>query len=73
MRSIEQQIKATYFALRLAAAVIAFAFPLLLWGGGKLAGGLGRQALFQARVDDDPFSRLDPDGPCEHKQQHAAR
>jgi len=38
MRSIEQQIKATYFALRLAAAVIAFAFPLLLWGGGKLAG-----------------------------------
>jgi hypothetical protein len=37
-RTIEQQIKATYFALRVGAAVIAFVFPLLLWGGGKVGG-----------------------------------
>lgn len=37
-RTIEQQIKATYFALRVGAAVIAFVFPLLLWVGGKVAG-----------------------------------
>lgn len=37
-RTIEQQIKATYFALRVGAAVIAFVFPLLLWAGGQLAG-----------------------------------
>jgi hypothetical protein len=37
-RTIEQQITATYFALRIGAAVIAFTFPFLLWGGGKIAG-----------------------------------
>ena len=37
-RTIDQQIKSTYFVLRVGAAVIGFAFPLLLWGGGKLAG-----------------------------------
>jgi hypothetical membrane protein len=37
-RTIEQQIKSTYFALRIAAAAIGFAFPLLLWVGGKIAG-----------------------------------
>jgi len=37
-RTIQQQIKDTYFALRVGAAVIAFAFPLLLWSGGKIAG-----------------------------------
>jgi hypothetical protein len=36
-RTIEEQIKATYFALRVGAAAIAFIFPLLLWGGGRLA------------------------------------
>lgn len=37
-RTIEQQITSTYFVLRVGAAAIGFAFPLLLWGGGKLAG-----------------------------------
>ena len=44
-RTIEQQIKATYFALRAGAAVIAFVFPLLLWGGGKLAGFTLRDSM----------------------------
>jgi hypothetical membrane protein len=38
LRTIERQIKSTYFALRIGAAVIGFVFPLLLWGGGKMAG-----------------------------------
>lgn len=38
MRTIEEQIKSTYFALRIGAAVIGFVFPLLLWGGGKIVG-----------------------------------
>jgi len=37
-RTIDQQIRSTYFALRVGAAAIGFAFPLLLWGGGKVAG-----------------------------------
>jgi hypothetical protein len=36
-RTIEQQIQSTYFALRVGAAVIGFIFPLILWGGGKVA------------------------------------
>ena len=44
-RTIEQQIKATYFALRIGAALIAFVFPLLLWGGGKLAGFTLRDSM----------------------------
>ena len=37
-RSIEGQIKSTYFTLRVALAVLAFALPPLLWVGGKIAG-----------------------------------
>ena len=44
-RTIEQQITATYFALRASAAVIAFVFPLLLWSGGKLAGFTLRDSM----------------------------
>jgi hypothetical membrane protein len=44
-RTIEQQIRATYFALRAGAAAIAFVFPLLLWGGGKLAGFTLRESM----------------------------
>ena len=38
-RTIEQQIKSTYFALRVGAAVIAFGFPLLFmdrWQNSRL-------------------------------------
>jgi hypothetical protein len=44
-RTIEQQIRATYFALRIGAAVVAFSFPLLLWGGGKIAGFTLRDSM----------------------------
>ena len=44
-RTIEQQIKNTYFALRVGAAAIAFIFPVLLWGGGKLAGFTLRDSM----------------------------
>ena len=44
-RTIEQQINATYFALRLGAAAIAFVFPLLLWGGGRIAGFTLRDSM----------------------------
>lgn len=36
--TIDQQIKSTYIVLRVGAAAIGFALPLLLWGGGKVAG-----------------------------------
>src|ERR1019366_1492241 len=44
-RTIEQQIKTTYLALRVGAAAIAFIFPLLLWGGGKVAGFTLRDSM----------------------------
>jgi len=44
-RTIEQQIKSTYLALRVGAAVIAFGFPLLLWIGGKIAGFALRDSM----------------------------
>jgi hypothetical membrane protein len=37
-RSIEDQVRKTYFSLRLSAAVIAFTFPILLLVGGHIAG-----------------------------------
>jgi hypothetical protein len=56
-RTIEEQIRATYFALRVGAAVIAFAFPLLLWGGGKVAG-------FTLRDSMSAYYWATPDQPC---------
>jgi len=44
-RTIEEQVKATYFALRIGAACIGFVFLLLLWGGGKLAGFALRDSM----------------------------
>jgi hypothetical protein len=44
-RTIEQQIRTTYFAFRGGAAAIAFVFPLLLWGGGKVAGFTLRDSM----------------------------
>lgn len=37
LRPIDKQVQTTYHALRLTAAAIAIAFPLLLWVGGKMA------------------------------------
>lgn len=56
-RTIEQQIKATYHVLRVGAAVIAFSFPLLLWGGGKMAG-------FTLRDSMSAYYWATPNNPC---------
>ena len=45
LRSIEEQVRKTYFSLRLSAAVIAFSFPALLWLGGKTAGFTLRDSM----------------------------
>jgi hypothetical protein len=37
-RSIQEQVNKTYFSLRWAAAIIGYAFPLILWIGGHFAG-----------------------------------
>jgi hypothetical protein len=66
-RTIEQQIKATYFALRVGAAAIAFAFPLLLWGGGKIAGFSLRESMsayYWATPDQLCPCGEDPDHSC---------
>jgi hypothetical protein len=56
-RTIEQQIKSTYFALRVGAAAIGFVFPLLLWGGGKIAGITLRDSM-------SAYYWATPDQPC---------
>jgi hypothetical membrane protein len=66
-RTIEQQIRATYFALRAGAAVIAFVFPLLLWGGGKVAGFSLRDfmsAYYWAAPDQPSPCGENPDHSC---------
>jgi hypothetical protein len=45
LRSIEDQVRKTYFSLRLSAAVIAFTFPVLLWLGGLRAGFTLRDSM----------------------------
>ena len=47
-KDLSQHITATYKALRLGVAVIAFAFPLLLWIGGYLFAGLSLEGSMSA-------------------------
>lgn len=56
-RTIEQQVKATYTALRMGAVAIAIVFPLLLWGGGKIAG-------FSLRDSMSAYYWATPEQPC---------
>jgi hypothetical protein len=67
-RTIEQQIRATYFALRVGAAAIAFVFPLLLWGGGKVAG-------FTLRDSMSAYYWATPDQlcPCGENPDHSCK
>jgi hypothetical protein len=67
-RTIEQQIRATYFALRVGAAAIAFVFPLLLWGGGKVAG-------FSLRDSMSAYYWATPDQlcPCGENPDHSCK
>jgi hypothetical protein len=45
LRTVEDQVRKTYFSLRLSAAVIAFTFPVLLWLGGLHAGFTLRDSM----------------------------
>lgn len=47
-KNFSQHIAATYKALRLGVAVIAFVFPLLLWIGGFFAAGLALEGSMSA-------------------------
>jgi hypothetical protein len=62
-RSIERQIKDTYFSLRVGVAVIAFLLPPLLWVGGKIA-GFPLRASMSAYYYATPEHPLPPVGPC---------
>ena len=69
-RTIEQQVKATYTALRIGAAVIAFIFPHLLWGGGKIAGVTLRDSMsayYWATPDQPCPCGENPDRSCKQK------
>jgi hypothetical protein len=57
-KDLSNQISATYKMLRLGVAVIAFAFPLLLWIGGHLFAGLplaGSMSAYYYTVMRDTF------------------
>jgi hypothetical protein len=57
-KDLSNQISATYKMLRLGVAVIAFAFPLLLWVGGHLFAGLplaGSMSAYYYSVMRDTF------------------
>ena len=60
-KDLSNQISATYKMLRLGVAVIAFAFPLLLWVGGHLFAGLplaGSMSAYYYTVMRDTFVGL---------------
>jgi hypothetical protein len=67
-RTIEQQIRSPYFALRVGAATIAFIFPLLLWGGGTVAG-------FGLRDSMSAYYWATPDQlcPCGENPDHSCK
>jgi hypothetical protein len=62
-RSIEDQVRKTYFSLRLSAAVIAFVFPLLLWFGGLVA-KFGLRDSMSAYYHATPTSLKASEVPC---------
>lgn len=61
--TIQQQVEKTYFRLRLAAAVIGFAFPLVLWIGGHVA-GFGLRDSMSAYYHANPQSLVKCETPC---------
>ncbi len=75
-RSIEDQVRKTYFSLRLSAAVVAFAFPVLLWLGGLQAGFSLRDSMsayyhatptsLEAAIT--PCAQQDPASPPQYPQ-----
>lgn len=63
LRSIQQQVEKTYFSLRIAAAVIGFAFPLVLWIGGHIA-GFGLRDSMSAYYHATSHSLVKCNTPC---------
>ena len=62
-RTIEEQVRKTYFSLRVSAAVIAFGFPVLLWLGGLSAGFKLRDSM-SAYYHATPTSLRASEVPC---------
>jgi hypothetical protein len=68
-RSIQVQVNKTYFSLRWAAAVIGYAFPLILWIGGQI-GGFGLRDSMSAYYhayyhSPTKYSLVKNDTPCD--------
>jgi hypothetical membrane protein len=70
IRSIEDQVRKTYFGLRAAAAIIAFAFPLLLWFGGERH-KISLQGSMSAYYHATEHSQMPSDAPCTVKNTKA--
>ena len=67
MTDIQKQMMATFLSLRVAVGVIGIVFPLLLWGGGKLAGihlADSMSAYYHANRDCIDPQRPEPTAPC---------
>jgi hypothetical membrane protein len=67
MTNIQKQMMATFLSLRVGVGVIGIVFPLLLWGGGKIAGlhlADSMSAYYHANRDCIDPKRPEPKAPC---------
>ena len=64
---IQKQMMATFLSLRVGVGIIGIVFPLLLWGGGKIAGfhlADSMSAYYHATRDCIEPKRPEPEAPC---------
>lgn len=67
MTNIQKQMMATFLSLRVGVGVIGIVFPLLLWGGGEIAGfhrADSMSAYYHANRDCIDPKRPEPSAPC---------
>jgi len=67
MTDIQKQMMATFLRLRVGVGVIGIVLPLLLWGGGRIAGfhlADSMSAYYHADRDCIDPRRPEPDSPC---------
>jgi hypothetical membrane protein len=67
MTNIQKQMLATFLSLRVGVGIIGIVFPLLLWGGGKVAGlhlADSMSAYYHANPDCINPKRPEPSAPC---------
>jgi hypothetical protein len=67
MTNIQKQMMATFLSLRVGVGVIGIVFPLLLWGGGKIAGfhlADSMSAYYHANRECIDPKRPEPTAPC---------